>query len=316
MEVLLAAGVFLSAWVAAGVASGGPAAPSREASSRLAARWLLRALRLLRRAGRTRVAEALLACGPWREHARGLSAAAASRGVELDERSSAVALGVLLAALSVGSGLLMGSPVAGVAAGAVVVAGAHARDGARRARERREVMSTMPGVYRTLSVALASGQTLAQAVSYVGAHERGPVADVFTRMSLRLRCGSSTEDAVVLLARELDVPGAELLAIALVISHRTGSPLRGLLMRSAALAERQGEFERLLGVKTAQVRLSVRIVSLLPAAMLALLALVSPDFQAGLLTPTGLACVALAAALDATALLIIRRLMSGVRRWT
>lgn len=64
MEVLLAAGVFLSAWVAAGVASGGPAAPSREASSRLAARWLLRALRLLRRAGRTRVAEALLACGP------------------------------------------------------------------------------------------------------------------------------------------------------------------------------------------------------------------------------------------------------------
>ena len=174
----------------------------------------------------------------------------------------------------------------------------------------------MPGVYRTLSVALASGQTLAQAVSYVGAHERGPVADAFTRMSLRLRCGSSTEDAVVLLARELDVPGAELLATALVISHRTGSPLRGLLMRSAALAERQGEFERLLGVKTAQVRLSVRIVSLLPAAMLALLALVSPDFQAGLLTPTGLACVALAAALDTTALLIIRRLMSGVRRWT
>ena len=87
-------------------------------------------------------------------------------------------------------------------------------------------------------------------------------------------------------------------------------------MRSAALAERQGEFERLLGVKTAQVRLSVRIVSLLPAAMLALLALVSPDFQAGLLTPTGLSCVALAAALDTTALLIIRRLMSGVRRWT
>ena len=118
------------------------------------------------------------------------------------------------------------------------------------------------------------------------------------------------------LARELDVPGAKLLATALVISHRTGSPLRDLLMRSAVLAERQGEFERMLIVKTAQVRLSVRIVCLLPVVMIAILALISPDFQAGLLTPVGMGCVALASLLDGTALLLIRRLMSGVLRWT
>ena len=47
-------------------------------------------------------------------------------------------------------------------------------------------------------------------------------------------------------------------------SHRTGSPLRDLLARSAALVERQGEFERELEVKTAQVRLSARIVCSLP----------------------------------------------------
>ena len=78
------------------------------------------------------------------------------------------------------------------------------------------------------------------------------------------------------------------------------------------LAERQGEFERLLSVKTAQVRLSVRIVCLLPAAMLLILALVSPDFQQGLLTPAGVGCVTLAVALDLAALLIIRRMVRGV----
>ena len=175
-----------------------------------------------------------------------------------------------------------------------------------------EIASEMPSVYRTLSLAMGSGQTLAQAVEYVGAHERGPAAAVFSRMSLRLRCGVGTEEAVSGLSRELGVAGADLLATALVVSHRTGSPLKDLLMRSARLAERQGEFERLLRVKTAQVRLSVRIVCLLPAVMVGVLTLISPDFQQGLLTPSGIACLAMAALLDALALLIIRRLVAGV----
>ena len=85
-----------------------------------------------------------------------------------------------------------------------------------------------------------------------------PSAEPFGRLSLRLRCGLGTEEALGLLAGELEAPGVELLATALVVSHRTGSPLRELLTRSARLVERQGEFQRLLAVKTAQVRLSVR----------------------------------------------------------
>ena len=78
------------------------------------------------------------------------------------------------------------------------------------------------------------------------------------------------------------------------------------------LVERQGEFERLLAVKTAQVRMSVRVVCLLPAVMVCLLAAISPDFQEGLCTPAGTGCVLVAAALDATAVAIIRRLVGKV----
>ena len=46
--------------------------------------------------------------------------------------------------------------------------------------------------------------------------------------------------------------------------------------------------------------------------MVLLLAMISPDFQRGLLTLTGVVSVSFAAALDVTALLIIRRLMRGV----
>lgn len=282
----------------------------------LTAGWTVRAVlaatRWLERVGRTRLVGVLIGRRDVRTLAREVARGASERGLELGEGAAVAALLVAALVASGAAGLLMGSPVAAAAAAAALAGAALLRERSRQGRLRGEVLASMPGVYRTLSVALGSGQTLSQAVSYVGAHERGPAAEAFGRMSLRLRCGMGTEEAVGLLARELDAPGTELLAAALVISHRTGSPLRDLLMRSATLAERQGEFERLLGVKTAQVRLSVKIVCLLPAVMLCLLALISPDFQAGLLTPVGLGCVSAAAALDGLALALIRRMVREV----
>ncbi len=177
---------------------------------------------------------------------------------------------------------------------------------------RREANAAMPAVFRTLSVAMGAGMTLVQAAEYAGARAGGAVGEAFARLALRLRCGVATEAALGELSGELRAPGAGLLSTALAISHRTGSPLQGLFQRSAALVERQGEFERLLAVKTAQVRLSVRVVCLLPAVMVALLAAISPDFQKGLSTPAGAGSVALAALLDVAAVAIIRRLVGKV----
>ena len=244
--------------------------------------------------------------------ARDVSGALDGLGLVLDEGQACVLLLLGMGCCGVVAAALMASAVAGVAT--LVLAGLLVVLRERRARvmRSRELVQEMPAVFRTLSVAMGSGQTLAQAVEYVGSHERGPAAPAFTRLSLRLRCGMGVEEALDRLSDELDAPGVDLLSTALVIAHRTGSPLRDLLVRSARLVERQGEFQRLLAVKTAQVRLSVRIVCALPVVMVIVLALISPDFQRGLLTPAGAASLALAMALDATALLIIRRLMKGV----
>ena len=307
MEAALIAGSATLFGLAGLLASGG-AMPSLVGAGRRLPLLGSRARAALRWVGGWRAIGMLLDVRCVRELSESLS----DGGVSLDRRSSAAALFVGALVASLLGGIFFGSPIAVLAVAAGLVGAMLARDSSIRQRERREALGAMPGIYRTLSVALGSGQTLSQAVSYVGAHEHGKVARVFARMSLRLRCGASTEEAVDLLAKELSVPGAGLLATALVISHRTGSPLRDLLLRSAALAERQEEFERTLGVKTAQVRLSVRIVCLLPVVMMGLLALMSPDFQAGLATPVGIGCVTVASALDAIALVVIRRLMRGV----
>lgn len=180
-------------------------------------------------------------------------------------------------------------------------------------RHRRDELSKeMPDVFRSLAGSLGAGQTLSQAIDYVGSHERGPAAGEFARASLGIRCGASVSDALDGLAASLDAPGVGLLASALTISQRTGSPLRSLLLQSAELVEKQGELERELRVKTAQVRLSVRIVCAMPVAMISLLTLISQDFQKGLSTGVGVASVIIACLLDASALFIINRLMKGV----
>ncbi len=310
MEILLLMAVGACAFAGSLTLLSGGGGDVLHSGGRVAFLASRRLSRIMRRLAGTRVVACVLVTGVGARMVREARSWPHLAALGREEAAAALLAGLALAACA--SGVLFLTPLAGLVVGGALCALVVARDEARQRGKRREVLAEMPGVYRTLAVAMSSGQTLAQAVDYVGAHERGPAADVFARMSLRLRCGVATEDAVSSLAEELDVPGARLLATALVISHRTGSPLRDLLLRSARIAERQGEFERMLVVKTAQVRLSVRIVCLLPVAMVGLLTLMSPDFQQGLLTPSGVGCVCAAMMLDALALFLIRRMMAGV----
>ena len=239
-------------------------------------------------------------------------ALAGRRGIVCTREAAAAAV-VGVCALAAVAGMVVSSSAVGAPIGAgLAVLALVLRSASLDRAERVAVSRDMPEVFRSLAVAMSSGKTLAQAIAYVGAHGRGKIGEAFSRTALRLRCGMSVDDAMEQLQEGLDAPGIPLLVCALGISQRTGSPLEGLFQRAALLVERQGELERVLAVKTAQVRMSVRVVCLLPVVLTALLSLVSPDFRAGLATPVGGGCVAVAAVLDGLAVLIIRRLLAGV----
>lgn len=260
----------------------------------------------------SRLVGALLRLDGWSSCARWAASAGSEIGLELDERGGCAAILCLAAAGSCTASALFATWLCLPLCACCLAIGVPALAARRKDALRRERAAAMPAVFRTLAVAMSSGMTLVQSAEYAGAHVGGAPGEALARLGLRLRCGMGTEEALAALAEELPAPGVGLLATALVISHRTGSPLKGLFQRSAVLVERQGEFERLLSVKTAQVRLSVRIVCLLPAVMVAILATISPDFQKGLATASGIMCVCAAAVLDGLAVLIIRRLARGV----
>ena len=298
--------VGLACWIALGGGLGGKELVAR--SSMLA--HVLRGM--LSRAGNSRVAKVLLGWDSAAACSRELVARVRGVGFDLSPAEASVTL--LLAVVAIGLACGLSTRSAGIALavlGALVLV-VHLRATSLERRRREALAQEMPAVFRTLANSLSAGHTLVQSLDYVGVHERGEAGEAFARASLRLRCGMSAEDALRELGVELDAPGVGLMVTALAISQRTGSPLRELFQRSAQLVEQQGELARTLSVKTAQVRLSVRIVCGLPPIMVLFLAFLSTDYRSGLATTSGIACLVVAALMDGIALLAIRRIMGGV----
>lgn len=224
----------------------------------------------------------------------------------------ALARGVL--ASSACAGALAGAVISlsplGIPVGAALPVGWCAARATRRERGRRQALeSAMPEAFQALAISLGSGHSLAQALRFVGNHAQEPVRSEFLQASLEISCGLSATDALNGLLERLPAPGMDLVSSALVVSQRTGAPLKDLLASAAAMVGERIELARRLEVKTSQARLSACLVGVMPVAMMAALTLLSSDFRAGAASPGGALAIAVAMALDVCAWLLIRRIM-------
>ena len=222
------------------------------------------------------------------------------------------ALGAL--ALICLAGAALGAVVALSAIGAAIGAAAPpallaARAARRRRRAAGELEEAMPEAFGSLAVALGAGNSLPQAMRYVGAHAREPIRSEFMRVSFAISCGVPAPEALDAMLSRLHAPGLELVVLALKVSQRTGAPLKDLLSEAASMVSERIELRRQLDVKTSQARMSARLVAAMPLAMTVALALLSPDYRAGMVAAAGLLSIAVALALNGIALLIIRKIM-------
>ena len=297
---------FACAWVLLGFSAGSSAA-QRAAKERVR----LRLLGWVRRAGSYQGAQLLARIEPLAEVGAACSERLSRKGIDVGAQAGCLIVAVAATALACACAWVaqswLGLAVGAIAASAAIVALSASLKNKRRLAAERE----MPRVFRSLAGSLAAGRTLPQALASLGKNQELS-SSAYGRAALAMACGYSATDALSQLARELDAKGAELLVSALLVSHRTGSPLMGLFSRAAAIVEREADLERLLSVKTAQVKLSVRVVCVLPLVMVGVLALISPDFRAGLATPAGRASIAIAFVLDLVAIAIVRRLIASV----
>ncbi|MDY2777447.1 MAG: type II secretion system F family protein [Collinsella sp.] len=198
-------------------------------------------------------------------------------------------------------GIPMGMGLAG--------AGVLARSRRVRREERSALERSMPEAFGALAISLGSGNSLAQAMRYVGAHMEGEVGAAFLRVGFSIECGVPSAEALDDMLGSLSAPGLDLVALALKVSKRTGAPPGGLLADAARFVGDRMDLERLLDVKTAQARLSASVVAIMPLAMVSFLLACSTDYRKGAATATGMACLLIALLLDAVAWRVIQRAM-------
>lgn len=235
------------------------------------------------------------------------------RGIASDARrgpESLIGLFAMAVAASMAAGALLSGSPAGLAVGAAAPVVALAL-GARSARARRgrEVEAAMPEAFKALAIALGSGCSLAQAMRFVGSHAREPVRTEFMRVGFSIDCGIPAAEALDGLLDRLRAPGLDMVALALKVSQRTGSPLKDLLVQASDVVGLRMQLKRQLDVKTSQARMSARMVAGMPVALIGVLSLLSPDFRAGVMRPAGAVSIALALALNAAAWTVISRIM-------
>ena len=201
---------------------------------------------------------------------------------------------------------LLGGAVGLAAIGALVSAAL----GSQTRKDRNALAAQMPDVLRSLSGALGAGKSLSQAIEHVGRTLGEPMGPQFLQASFEIASGRSVEEAVEGLCQRIDAPGIALLGTALQISQRTGSSLNDLFAQTAQMASDSVALRRELEVKTSQVRLSAKVVAAMPVVLCGALTLLSSDYRAGLSLQAGKTCLVVAALLDLSALLLVRRVMS------
>jgi tight adherence protein B len=219
-------------------------------------------------------------------------------------RVALVAAGTLAAA-----GWLVGGVGLGALAAVTGPGAALALVRARRRRYAREVQRGAAGVARALADAVGAGHSVRGALAEAARDAAGPAGRELRAARRALALGEPTAAVLLRLRVRASCPAWDTLVAGVLLQRDAGGDLAGLLRELAASLELTERVERDARAATAQARFTARVVLALPLGAAGLAELASPGFLTGLLAdPLSAWLVAVAALLQAAAMLAVRRL--------
>jgi tight adherence protein B len=224
-------------------------------------------------------------------------------------RLALLATGALAAA-----GWLLGGPALAALAAIAGPALAIAAVKARRRRYAAELRSGAAGAARALADAIAAGHSVRGAIAAAAEGTTGAAGNELRAAARAAALGDPTPEILERLRRRAATPAWDAIVAGILLQRDAGGDLAALLRDQAAALEAADRIEREARTATAQARFTARLVLLLPAAAAVLAELASPGLIAGLLAhPLSVWLVAMAAVLQATAVLAVARLGRAAR---
>ena len=178
-------------------------------------------------------------------------------------------------------------------------------------RERRNLLrGQLPDALRGLGMCFMAGLSLEQAFDQTAQECREPLRRELRRTVDDLHTGSSITESLAGLDGRLAMDEMRFVSVALEIQHRTGGSMREVLDSAADSLLASFDLSRSLEVQTAQARMSARVVSMLPVALVVVLSLTMEGYLATFFSSAaGLVLLLCAVGMQVAGILIIRKIL-------
>jgi tight adherence protein B len=171
-------------------------------------------------------------------------------------------------------GAAMGMLAGGLPAAAVLIRG--------RSR-RRQLSKQLPEAFQMISRAVRAGQTVQSALKIIAEDFRPPISEEFSLCYQQQNLGVSRESSLRKLAQRTGIMELQIFVVALLVQARSGGNLVELLDNLAMMVRKRLLLKSRIRALTGEGRTQARILLVLPAAALAALVFLSPDYARFLL---------------------------------
>jgi tight adherence protein B len=155
-----------------------------------------------------------------------------------------------------------------------------------RSQRQKKMSEQMADVLSILASSLRAGHSFLQALDQVANEIREPSAAEFHRVVSEIRLGRSVDEAMVEMADRMGSEDMKWAVMAVNIQRQVGGNLAEVLDIVASTVRERAYIHRQVKVLSAEGRISIGILSVLPFAIFGYLMIVNPDYAGLLFTNT------------------------------
>ncbi|MDR2108979.1 MAG: type II secretion system F family protein [Coriobacteriales bacterium] len=215
--------------------------------------------------------------------------------------------------LSVGllAQLLFAQPLIALAATALPAMLATQKAGQWHRQLKLALREQLPDALTAIGMCFSAGYSLEQALLQTARECPEPLSAQLARTANDIRAGCSVGEALSALEQRTALADVRFVTTALEIQHTTGGSLKDILASAAESIAASFELARSLEVQTAQARMSAKVVSIMPVALVCVLSLAMEGYLASFFSSSaGLIILVVAAAMETVGIILIRRILA------
>jgi tight adherence protein B len=180
----------------------------------------------------------------------------------------------------------------------------------RRQKRFEKFEELFPEAIDTLARAVRAGHAFTTALEMISNEIAEPLASEFRKLYEEQKFGMPVRDALMNLTERVPLVDIKFFVTAVMLQRETGGNLAEILDNLSYVIRERFKIQRQVRVHTAQGRLTMALLMAMPPAVVAILAVFSPDFVKPLFCdPIGHALLVVSIALQTTGYFVIRKII-------